>query len=186
MKTLIILMAGFALLLPRTEAANSDVEIHCVAKKVNEQTRKAAQGSRVVVQEGSVNIVAGGGTNRTKENWVYEVTIENKTFKELDGVEVKYAIFFNKEKLGVKAAPTAQHQNGTLSIPVLKPHEKQTFSTDSVELDGANLVGEWHYTNGAKPGAHDTLVGLALRIFQNGQQFAEYANPSTLLREKWD
>jgi hypothetical protein len=186
MKRLLILTAGFALFLPNIEAANSDVEIHCVAKKVNEQTRKAAQGSKVVVQEGSVNIVAGGGTNRTKENWVYDLTIENKTFKELDGVEVKYAIFFNKEKLGVKAAPTAEHQNGTITIPVLKPHEKQSFSTDSIELDKANLVGEWHYVNGAKPGAHDTLVGLVVRIFQNGQPFAEYANPTTLLREKWE
>jgi len=181
-----MLLFGFALFSSRIEAANSDVEIHCVAKKVNEETKKAAQGSRVVVQEGSVNIVSGGGTNRTRENWIYELTIENKTFKELDALEVKYAIFFNKEKLGVKAAPTAQHQNGTLSIPALKPHEKQTFSTDTVELDKANIVGEWHYTNGAKPGAHDTLVGLAVRIFQNGQQFAEYANPSTLLREKWE
>ncbi|MEY2492030.1 MAG: hypothetical protein QOH24_981 [Verrucomicrobiota bacterium] len=181
-----MLIVGFALFSSGTEAANSDVEIHCVAKKVNEETKKAAQGSRVVVQEGSVNIVSGGGTNRTKENWIYELTIENKTFKELNGLEVRYAIFFNKEKLGVKAAPTVQHQNGTLNIPALKPHEKQTFSTDAVELDKANLVGEWHYTNGAKPGAHDTLVGLALRIFQNGQQFAEYANPSTLLREKWE
>jgi hypothetical protein len=181
-----MVMVGLALFLPGIKAADSDVEIHCVARKVSEATKKAAQGSRVVVQEGSVNVVAGGGTNRTKENWIYDVTIENKMFKELDGVEVKYTIFFTQEKLGVKADPTPHHQNGTLTIPALKSHEKKTFSTDSIELDKANLVGEWHYTNGAKPGAHDTLVGLAVRIFQNGQQFAEYANPSTLLREKWE
>ena len=179
-------MLGLVVCLPAMKAADSDVEIHCVAKKVNEATKKAAQGSRVVVQEGSVNIVPGGGTNRTRENWVYDVTIENKTFKDLAGLEVKYTIFFTQEKLGVKADPTPHHQNGTLNIPALKPHEKKAFSTDTVELDKANIVGEWHYTNGAKPGAHDTLVGLAVRISQNGQPFAAYANPSTLLREKAD
>jgi hypothetical protein len=38
--------------------------------------------------------------------------------------------------------------------------------------------------NGAKPNAQDTLVGLAVRVYQVGQQFAEFDNPSTLLREK--
>jgi len=32
--------------------------------------------------------------------------------------------------------------------------------------------------------AQDTLVGLAVHVYQGGQQFAEFANPSTLLREK--
>jgi hypothetical protein len=48
------------------------------------------------------------------------------------------------------------------------------------------LVGHWHYESGAKPNAQDTLVGLAMRVYQGGQQFAEFANPSTLLREKLD
>jgi hypothetical protein len=29
-------------------------------------------------------------------------------------------------------------------------------------------------------------VGVAVRVYQNGQQFAEYANPSNLTREKWE
>jgi hypothetical protein len=44
--------------------------------------------------------------------------------------------------------------------------------TDPVELSKSNLVGHWHYESGAKPNA------------QGGQLFAEFANPSTLLREK--
>jgi hypothetical protein len=34
--------------------------------------------------------------------------------------------------------------------------------------------------------AQDTLVGLAIRVYQGGQLFAEFANPSTLLHEKWE
>jgi hypothetical protein len=152
-------------------AGNSDVEVHCAAKKLDE---KVNQGS-------------GEGTlAMTKEHWTYEVTIENKTFKDLADVEVKYVIFFNQEQLGVKAAPTLRRQPGTATLGLLKAHEKKSFSTDAVELKKENLVGNYHYASGAKPGAHDTLNGLGLRVMQAGQQFAEYANPSTLLREKWE
>jgi len=51
-------------------------------------------------------------------------------------------------------------------------------------MSKSNLVGYWHYESGAKPNAQGTLVGLAVRVYQGGQLFAEFANPSTLLREK--
>jgi len=67
---------------------------------------------------------------------------------------------------------------------LLEPREKKSFSTDPVKLSKSNLVGHWHYESGAKPNAQGTLVGLAIRVYQGGQLFAEFANPSTLLREK--
>ena len=150
-------------------AGNFDVEIHCTPKKVDEQVRKASDG----------------GANTTKEHWTYEVTVENKTFKDLANLDVKYAIFFKTEQLGVKADATPKQQLGSYNIPALKPHEKKSFTTDRVELDKSNLVGNWIYSSGAKPNAQDTLVGVAVRVYQNGQLFAEYANPSTLSKEKW-
>jgi|SRR6476619_5307141 hypothetical protein len=81
---------------------------------------------------------------------------------------------------------TPRQQSGSFSIDDFKPHEKKSFSTNPVELNKSNLVGHWHYESGAKPNAQDTLVGLAMRVYQGGQQFAEFANPSTLLREKLD
>ncbi len=125
-----------------------------------------------------------GGANETKEHWVYDVTIENKTFKELTNLDLKYVIFFKQEQLGVKAAPTPRQQNGSFSIDSLKSHEQKSLSTNPVELNKSNLVDHWHYESGAKPNAQDSLVGLAVRVYQGGQQFAEFANPSTLLREK--
>jgi hypothetical protein len=46
-----------------------------------------------------------GGANETKEHLVYDVTIENKTFK-LTNLDLKYVVFFTQERLGVKADPT--------------------------------------------------------------------------------
>ena len=86
----------------------------------------------------------------------------------------------------MKAGPTKRQQSGSFSIDSLKSDEKKSFSTNPVELNKSNLVGHWHYESGAKPNAQGTLVGLAVRVYQGGQQFAEFANPSTLLREKAD
>src|SRR5438132_5787459 len=149
-------------------AGNFDVEIHCVARRLDQTVKKASDG----------------GANETKEHWVYDVTIENKTFKELGNLDFRYVIFFKQERLGVKVAATPRQQSGSFSVDSLKPHEKKSFSTNPVELNKANLVGAWHYASGAKPNAQDTLVGLAVRVYQGGQQFAEFANPSTLLKEK--
>ena len=149
-------------------AGNFDLEIHCVARRIDQTVKKASDG----------------GANETKEYWVYDVTIENRTFKELANLELKYVIFFKQEQLGVKAAATPRQQSGSFSIDSIKSHEKKSFSTDPVELNKSNLVGNWIYSSGAKPNAQDTLVGLAVRVYQGGQQFAEFANPSTLLKEK--
>jgi len=149
---------------------NSDLDIHCVPKKVDENVKKASDG----------------GANTVKEHWTYEVTVENRTFKELANLEVKYVIFFKQEQLGVKDAPAIQHQTGSFSIASLKSHQKTSSVTNTVELKKANLVGNWIYTSGGKINAQGSLVGMALRIFQNGQQFAEYANPPNLAKEKWD
>ena len=47
-----------------------------------------------------------GGANEIKEHSVYDITIENKTFKELTNLDLKYVIFFKQKKLGVKTAAT--------------------------------------------------------------------------------
>jgi hypothetical protein len=166
---LLLLAAAFTGI--TAQAANTDVEIRCVPKKVDE---KADRGR------------GEGGRATTKENWVYEVTIENKTFKDLTNVEIKYVIFFKQEKLGSKEAAAAKRQNGTTTVDVLKPREKKVVKTDPVELKKSNLVGAYHYADGARPNAQDTLGGVWVRVFLGGQQFAEYANPSTLMREKWE
>src|SRR5260370_42672944 len=84
-------------------AGNLDVEIHCSPKRIDQSVKKASDG----------------GANETKEHWVYDVTIENKTFKELTNLDLKYVIFFKQEQLGVKAAATPKQQSGSFSIDSL-------------------------------------------------------------------
>ena len=129
-------------------ADNFDVEIHYFPKRIDQSVRTAFDG----------------GVNETREHCVYDVTIENKTFKELTNLDLSYVVFFTQERLGVKADPTKRQQSGGFSIDSLKSHAKKSFSTNPVELNKSNLVGHWHYESGAKPNAQGTLVGLAVRV----------------------
>ena len=57
----------------------------------------------IVFQSGvdqTVKKASDGGANEIKEHWVYDVTIENKTFKELSDLDLKYVVFFTQERLG--------------------------------------------------------------------------------------
>jgi len=87
-------------------AGNFDVEIHCFPKRIDQSVRTASDG----------------GVNQTRERWVYDLTIENKTFKELINIDLKYVIFFTQERLGVKAYPAKRQQSGSFSIDLLKLH----------------------------------------------------------------
>ena len=167
-----LLVAGFlALSVASGRSEISEIEIHCVPKKVD---GNANQPSRA------------GHVTRAKEHWAYDVTVENKTFKDLSGLEMRYVIFFNKEKLAARDAAASRRQAGSLTIGSLKPHEKKSFTTDAIELDSARLGSNYYYADGGRQKAQDTLGGLWVRVYQDGQQVAEYANPSTLTKERWE
>jgi hypothetical protein len=162
----VMILAG-----PGVQAANSDLEIHIQPQQTDNS---------------GTQVTSGGSSFHSKEHWIYEVTIENKTFRDLNGLELRYVLFFKQEKFGSKEAAAPQRQNGNIDIGLLKAHEKKSVKTTAVELNKATLSGDYYFPSGGRERAQDSLGGLWVRVFQNGQQVAEYANPSTLTREKWE
>jgi hypothetical protein len=150
-------------------AGSEDVEIHAVAKKV----------------EGSAPQNLGHHTS-WKEHWNYEVTVENKTFRPMPAVEVRYMIFYKTEELGSKAPPKQSHETGAFSFETLASHDKKSLTTNTVELKKSHLSGAWYYAGGERVKAEDTLAGVWVRVYQAGQQVGEYANPSVLMKEQWE
>jgi hypothetical protein len=149
--------------------APNDVEIHSTPQKVDEAAKNSNESMA-----------------HSKEHWKYEVTIENKTFKDLAGLEMKYVIFYKPEELGTREEKKMQRQNGSFAVDALKSHEKKSFTTNAVELKNAHLNNGYYYSDGGRQAARDTLEGLWVRVYQGGQQVGEYANPSILLKEKWE
>ena len=149
----------------------SDIEIHVQPKQTDQTGMKAAKG---------------GTAFMSKEHWAYDVALENKTFKPLDNLEVRYVIFVQREQFGSKAAPSLQKEHGSVTVETLKPHEKKAVTTQAVEINKTGLDGGYYFQSGGREKAQDSLVGCWVRVYQGGQQVSEYANPSTLLREKWE
>ena len=164
-------IAAIAFIQADLRAAPSDLEIHCVPKKMDANGNQPSRRGHVT---------------KAKEHWSYDVTVENKTFQDLSGLEMKYVIFFNKEKLAARDPAASRRQSGSLTIGSLKPHEKKTFTTDAIELDSARLASNYYYSDGGRQKAQDTLGGLWLRVYKEGQQLSEYANPSVLTKERWE
>ncbi|MBV9009988.1 MAG: hypothetical protein JO354_12605 [Verrucomicrobia bacterium] len=151
-------------------AAASDIEIHVTPKKLDAtQPQNEANGTRTV----------------SSERWNYEVTLENKSFRPLSGLEARYIIFYKTEQLGSKEPAEQQRQSGTFSLDAMQAHEKKTFTSNAVELKHSHLTGHWFFPAGERIKADDTLVGIWVRVYQGDQLLGEYANPSTLAREQW-
>ncbi len=151
-------------------AVGLDLDIHVVAKRVDaSQPRNEDDNSRTV----------------SKEHWNYEVSVENVTFKPMAAIDVRYMIFYKTEELGSKAPAQQRHQSGSFTIDALTPHQKKTFTTNSVELSKSHLTGHWYYSGGERIKAEDALAGVWVRVYQSGQVIGEYANPSFLSKEQW-
>jgi hypothetical protein len=124
------------------------------------------------------------------QQWGYTINLENTTFKPMENLEVKYIIFYSQEKLGQKGPPLKQHKNGSNTVNDLAAGAKASFDTDSVTLTKAALLGPpggfEYYANGARSKAEDKLTGVWVRVYKDGNVFAEYANPPSLTsREQW-
>jgi hypothetical protein len=156
-------------------AGDADVTVSCQPKKFENK------------------VTAGKPSDEVKKTqmWGYSVTVENKTFKPMTDLEVKYIIFSKRQQLGMKGPGRKQHDSGSYTIKEIAPNDKVTFDTDSIALTKAMLIGQSggysYFTNGAKPKAEDSLTGLWIRIYQNGNLFTEFANPAELTsKETWE
>jgi hypothetical protein len=174
MKCSFAICAAVFVLAQVARAGDADLNINCEPKRFENE------------------VVPGHISNEVAktQKWGYTVTVENKTFKPLNDMEVKYIIFSKHEKLGVKGPAHKQHDTGTYTIKQIAANDKATFNTSTVELTKATLVGSgntyYYFANGAKPKAQDSLTGLWIRIYQNGTLFAEFANPAVLTtNEQW-
>lgn len=157
-------------------AADSDVTIAVEKKRVD---------------AGNTGIRKPSDTQKKTETWGFTVTIENQTFKPLENLEAKYIIFYKQEQLGVKGPPRKKTESGSYTISSIDSLGKTSFDTNTVKLTRASLIGNdpgsyYYFANGAKTTTEDTITGIWVRLYQNGNVFAEYAYPAGLTTtETW-
>ncbi len=119
------------------------------------------------------------------EKWAYNVEIDNHSFKDISGVEIKYVVFYKVVQAGSKVEKD-KRLSGSATAAVLKNNAQFTFQTDPIELIKTQLIGGFYWGNGAKTRSRDALTGIWVRIFQNGTMIGEYADPSNLTSQDWE
>lgn len=128
-----------------------------------------------------------GATKRESEyetiksgKWSYFITMENKSFKDVSDMEIKYVMFSKQEVYGemetVGGHQDLQRHEGSISIKLLKNNDQVSFSTDGIVLKNVTYNDGWYADEGAK----GALRGLWLRVYVGGIMVAEYMNPQNL------
>lgn len=134
----------------------------------------------------------GADSLTVTSHWVYKVTIENRSFKDVPGLEAKYIVFVKHETYGgADHSRVIERKAVSQTLDLLKNAAKWTFNTDAIEMH--KLLQSLTETASKKTLAptnvkqKDSLNGIWLRIYQNGAQIGEYIYPAGLAQsQKWD
>jgi hypothetical protein len=123
----------------------------------------------------------------TTEHWVYNVAIENKSARDYADLEIKYVVYAADVVPGSKAPPKVIRKSGSTKLSAVKAHTKTNFTTEPIDLVKSQLLQGVTYGSGARPRANDTLEGIWLRFYKDGEMIAEVARPATLTqKETWE
>jgi hypothetical protein len=144
----------------------------------------SAQKKHGEVEKGKVG--RSGSQAKSSSLQSYVITLQNITQGELKDLRVDYLVFVERQKLGEKKGEeTVERVTGTKMVESLG-RAPLAFTTDAVTLGTENLVGTFHYKNGGRIRAEDSLIGVWVRISQDGKLAAEYALPTTAINRGWD
>ena len=173
----LFLIAGLLLLAPfakaQTLVSNQDLTINSLLKKTDEKSAA----------------LPGNDTHITQkiEKWEYQISVANKSFKPIPATEVKYIIFFKRQMIGMKTAPRLARLSGSATLQEIPGNQTAQFTTKLVELKKEFINGNYYFANGAKSNAEDSIIGIWVRLYQNGKLFSEFVRPPSLTaKEKWE
>jgi len=119
----------------------------------------------------------------TSSQIAYDVKIRNKTFDDMENLEVKYMIFYEEAQHGSRDKPVPASIKGKEAVKFLKAHSEASFMTKPVTLTKSQLDGNVFWTSGASGRSKDAVTGLWFRVYAGGKLVGEYANPSTVSKK---
>ncbi len=125
-----------------------------------------------------------GIITETRDGW-YDITIENRTGVDLEGLEIRYLVRLETTSAGSAGGDrkTEKWEKGSIEDFKIADRAEDSLSTKKVSLSETRLKPGWRWTSGAPPTARDKLTGLYLAVLVKGEVFREYALPSGLLED---
>jgi hypothetical protein len=144
-----------------------DVQISVTPKKIDQQKSRRGEHATVITKE-----------------MAYIVKVENRSFKTFDELNVKYIIFYADSQPGRTEKPIEAHHKGSETLRNLSTYRTAQFETAPFKLEKEELDGGWYYASGSDGRAKDRVKGVWVRAYANGNLVGEYANPSTILKNR--
>jgi hypothetical protein len=125
-------------------------------------------------------------TIRASDKYVYEVKVQNRSFGDAPALDLQYLIFVERQKLGErKEQDTIDRITGTAKIdPLNRANKARTVSTSEITL--TRQATDYYYVNGGRQKVADNVLGVWVKVFNEGKLIAEYTNPSTVAKRGWD
>lgn len=166
MKALLFKLFAVSLFCISTASAQlKDVEFTVTRQKLDEQKERE-----------------GGNTTITTKEVCYKVTAQNRTFKAIPELKIKYMIFYEAPQPGSNEVAEAFHK-GVETVTNFEGHRSHIFETKPFKLTTEQLDAGWYYSSGARNKAKDRVVGIWIRAYSGDDLVGEYINPTTLSRK---
>ena len=144
----------------------ADVRLMASPKKLDEQ--KSRQGNVTL----------------TTKEVAYMVTVENRTFKTIDELQIKYMIFYLDPKPGSSDKPLEVSHKGRETLTNFAANRTAIFETSPLKLIKEELDSGWFYEGGVSGRSKDRVTGVWIRAYVNGEIVGEYSNPTTIARKR--
>jgi hypothetical protein len=108
-----------------------DIQISVAPKKIDQQKSRKGEHATVITKE-----------------MAYLVTVENRSFKTFDELNMKYMIFYADSQPGRSEKPIEAHHKGSETLRNLSTYRKAQFETTPFKLEKEELDGGWYYPSG--------------------------------------
>jgi hypothetical protein len=125
-----------------------------------------------------------GNVTITTKEVAYTVTVENRTFKTIDELQVKYMIFYLDPKPGSSDKPLEVSHQGMETFTHFGANRTATFKTIPLKLMKEELDSGWFYESGGSGRSKDRVTGVWIRAYANGEIVGEYSNPTTIAKKR--
>jgi hypothetical protein len=145
----------------------NDIQISASPRKLDEQRDR--QGGKVTV---------------TTKEIAYRVTVENRTFKAIPELQVKYMIFYVDPKPDSNEKPIETYHKGSETLTDLASYRTTTFETKPLKLTKEELDAGWYWVGRGSSRTKDRVTGVWIRAYSNGNIVGEYSNPTTVSKKR--
>lgn len=139
--------------------------------------KRLAKGSKGRVDSGELKT----------DKWGYEVSIENKSRVNLEGLEMSYRIYVDPEasaKIGFDTPP--KFYGARTKVASVADGASVVVTTGSVPLTELELDSDYVFKDGSRNDLEDKLEGIWIKIWHGDKKVAEFkSNKSTVKKAKW-